>query len=266
MSQTLTKSPLALVLARVQFDAQITQLSGSDSSNIANIDVALLQAGFPAANTQPDSTIQLTAAGPTTIETGTRRVYRDAKGGLHVVVAPEFITLYASRAGDTIAYDGHKAFLKKFEQVLTQLSPFIGDIPVKKVGFRYVDQLSGEDLNHVDELISPSCRGILPADAPEGAQLYASVTRAQFSFKDTEASHHEILQVQSGQIPSGQLVDPGVAPLEEPSWALDIDASSFQTIGFVPADILEVVGALQERAKDFFATVAIKDKFMKHFS
>jgi hypothetical protein len=75
----------------------------------------------------------------------------------------------------------------------------------------------------------------------------------------------EILQVQSGQIPKGQQVDPGVPALEEKSWALDIDTSSFKPVKFVGEDVLSSAARLQERAKNFFNSIAVTPEFASSF-
>ena len=262
MSETLSKSPLTLVLTRVQFAAELTALSDGETPAI---DAALLPVGFPAASTVTDATIQLTPSGPAQVKQGNRRVYQDAEGGLHVVVAPHFIAMYASRASDHIAYSGHAPFLDKFKEVITALMPLVGAMPVVKTGYRYVDQLVGGDLDNVEDLISPTCRGVVPTNVPQGAQLLASVLRAQFSYDNSGQSHREILQVQSGQIPKGQPVDRGIPALEETSWALDIDASSFTQIKFTATDVIAAASKLQQRAKNFFSTVAVTSEFEERF-
>lgn len=262
MPETLSKSPLTLVLTRVEFNAELTVFSVDRSSTV---DPILQSLGFPAANTVTDATLQLTPSGPKQIDGGKRRVYQDETGGLHVVVAPRFIAFYAGCVNGSIAYSGHQAFLSKFCEVITALGPLVGQIPVVKTGYRYVNQFTGDNLEHVDRLLQPSCRGVVPTEAPSGTQLLASVLRSQFSYPAADSRYPEILQVQSGQIPEGQQVDPGVPALKEKSWALDIDTSSFKPVKFAGENVRSSAAILQNRAKSFFSSIAVTPEFASSF-
>lgn len=264
-SAALSKSPLALVLAQVQFRAELTALAGSRTTEV---DTALRSVGFPAAQTVTDTTIQLTPSGPIQMAQGSRRVYQDVTGGLQVAVTPRFIALFASRVNGRIAYEGHEVFLSKLSTLVEAIAPIVEGMPVARIGFRYVDQFVGDDLARIDDLLTPACRGITLADAPSKAKLLASVLRAQFSYGDEGSSAAELLQMQSGLIPAGQSVDPSVSPINGLSWALDIDASSqsdLETTPFTGKDVAAVARRLQARARDFFDTVAVTNEFERRF-
>lgn len=262
MSQTLLKAPLTLVLTRVEFNAELTALS---AEGWPKLDSVMQSIGFPAANTVNDATIQLTPAGPVQVSQGSRRVYQDANGGLRVSVAPQFIALYAGRVNDVIAYENHEAFLSKFREIITALMPIVGEMPVTRTGYRYVDQLIGEDFTQVDKLLRPACRGVLPSEVPQGAQLLASALRAQFAYTNSDNVQPDVLQMQSGQIPKGQPIDPGVPVLDQDSWVLDIDTSAFAPVAFTADVVIATASRLQQRAREFFENTAVTDEFERRF-
>lgn len=266
-ASTLSRSPLALVLAQLQFPAQLTALTSTSEPN-PPLDKAMNEAGFPAVQPLQDTAIQLTPTGPVQTQHTWRRLYRDLRDGLYLSVTGQFIAFYAVRTNGRIAYDHHDAFISRLSDIVASLAPIINEAPVARAGYRYVDQFFGKDLADIDQLLAPAYRGVAASNTVAGATLDSSVLRAQFSYPDTSdvsSPPSELLQVQSGLLPPQQTADPAIAPSANSSWILDIDAYSIRPFEFTSKGVTNTSRRLQARARNFLDTSAVTHEFYERF-
>lgn len=255
--EVLSRSPLALVLAQLRFVGEVTALAQRPATAL---DDAMRIVGFPIADDRQDFTLQITPSGPAQVAAGIRRVYRDTSGGLRVAVSNSFIAVYVTPLNGSIPYDGHEPFIQKLSEIVSVLGSVVGDVPVARSGYRYVDQFTGKDRDDVESLLKPSCRGVSLTEVPEGALLQSSAFRAQFSWGKSSW-----LQVQSGLVPAHAIVDAELTAQSESTWVLDIDAFDTEPIPFDPNAVADVASQLQSRAHAFFADIALTDEFVERY-
>lgn len=139
------------------------------------------------------------------------------------------------------------------KRVLELVSDVLQVRTISRVGVRYVNRLSSpEALARRHEAFSPEILGYSELKVGESVELGQTMSQAVYRIDDVN------LQARSGILVPGQTVDPAVAPLHQPAWVLDIDASVEQKVIFDAAAVLATVGRLADVDFDFF-TLVVKD-------
>lgn len=205
----LKRDALDIVVAQVRFPAI---MAISDSREIARFQEEVRHR-YPIL--REDSNVGL-IMGPEglSIQPDQSRVWRffDIDEKWQLSIAPNFLAL------TTTDYSKRSDFFERLKQALEALERSFNPVIFDRLGVRYVNRWKGDDLVDVPrhirtELLSTYC---LPqSDAEEGAvQL---VSNAAYMVRGG------MLRANWGLIPSNTTIDPGIQPVTEASWILDLD-------------------------------------------
>lgn len=132
---------------------------------------------------------------------------------------------------------------------------------MERVGVRYLNRVTDSRIvASLSDYVRPEVLGYgaLGAGTSGAAQLAMSANQARYIADDVA------LQVRSGVVPPGETIDPAVLPTREPSWILDLDASSEKLVPFDVDGALATAERLSDFAYDFFKFVSTEG-FLKEF-
>jgi uncharacterized protein (TIGR04255 family) len=147
-------------------------------------------------------------------------------------------------------YQGKIAFLKLLAPVLEMVEAVFKPARVERIGLRYVNRFSGEDLVGLRDFIRPEVLGVLSSDV--GQSLKHSVTE---TVVNVEGQNTSIL-ARWGLLDSGLTHDPATMPaINERSWFLDIDAFSERAEVFESHALEEQLDGLADADHRFFRWV-----------
>lgn len=173
-----------------------------------------------------------------------------------VTLAADFLALETSR------YTSREDFLDRFRSVLEALEVNVDPKVVDRLGVRYIDRITGADLNDLPVLVRPEVSGILAT--PLAEHLLHALSENVFVLPD----HDGLVRTRWGLQPTGGTVDPGaVESIDEPSWLLDIDAfqsfpESSRALEVEP--LVERARAFTERIYSIFRWV-VTDEFLRRY-
>lgn len=206
----LTNSPLVRVIAQVRFP---TILSVERNDFIADFQEAIREK-FPIL--RPDKSIRLhfttEDASRQTETTLWRFVSSDGKWG--TTLSSEFLSF------ETNAYTNRPDFTVRFAEVLNALVAHVRPDTLDRLGVRFCNHLSGENLREVlGGMVRPEFAGsLVHSTIPE---LLQSATVQVFNLPDELGQ----LALRSGLTPPKGNPDPSIYPKSDHySWNLDLDA------------------------------------------
>lgn len=179
--------------------------------------------------------------------------FNDIQGSWRVSLAPDFIAL------ETTSYASRNDFLQKLHMVLCALNKFIGPQTVDRLGLRYIDRVTGQAMQDITQLVRPEVSGILAT--PMATMVQQSLSASLFEIQELQAR----MLARWGQIPPQSTVDPdAIEPVSEPSWILDLDIFSVETLLFDPVELGAVAGRYAERLYTLFRWV-VTDEFLRRY-
>jgi len=152
----------------------------------------------------------------------------------------------SSVALETVEYDSREDFCERASEVFSAVAAV--DLPpvVDRVGVRYIDRLVGPALDHLDEWVIPQMQSL--HGHVEDMPLDHSITDTLI-----EVSPRDRLLVRSGLLGPNKAFDPGLPPVAEPSWLLDIDAYTSEAgFPFDPKALTAKVRSYAEAIYSFF--------------
>ena len=185
---------------------------------------------------------QLLALGPDGMipkETSTRWRFIDVSGQWTVSLAPEFVAI------ETTHYTSRADFFDRFATVLEQVHAHFKPGLVERIGVRYIDRIEADGLAEIATLVRAELAGVL---------------RTPFRAAAVHALSEHIFEVDSarllarwGILRAKGTVDPAaIAPIEDPSWLLDLDMFKAAKQPFDPAAIVAEARGYAERIYCFF--------------
>lgn len=171
----------------------------------------------------------------------------DLEGAWRVSLGRNFVAL------ETTRYTTREDFLSRFQTVLDALTVHVQPGRCDRVGVRYIDQIQGEPLARLRDLVQPSLLGLLATDVVDevrvGLSDYTLTTEGQRS-----------VRVRTAKLPAGATLDPLAAPpIEVPSWVLDIDASRSERDPWDETAVMDEAAALAELAHRMFRWAVTRD-------
>lgn len=244
-------APLEFVLCQIRWPS-LAALQG-DISPVAKKFGALLS-GFPLYSEAQEMSIEVTPDGVKQSPTGTVYQWSSADRTMGVSFTRDFVALTSKK------YAGYESFNAQLRDVLTALDK-AADIPlIERVGVRYLNRITDENLvARIDELVHPELLGhqaLKPATSE--VHLVQALTQSLFQV----GSGH--LQARSGMLSPGETLDPTVESLPTQSWVLDIDSFRQHELVFSVENALTEAGRLSDAAYDFFKLV-IRQGFVEAF-
>ena len=178
--------------------------------------------------------------------------FSDIAGDWRVSLSLGFLSL------ETTHYGSRSDFLDRFRTLLEALDANVDPKLVDRLGLRYINRVTGNELADIARLVHPELLGVL--GAPQvAARTQHTLTESVFLLSDHD------LKARWGYLPPNASVDPdAVEPIAEPSWILDLDLS---TTGSKPFDV-NAIGTegerFAERAYAFFRW-AVTEEFLERY-
>lgn len=244
----LARAPLVQVLAQVRFPV-IASIEKREF--IASFQEAIRN-DYPVLRPEQNVNVVFGNEGPSQERSNTWR-FTDETATWRVSLAAGFLAL------ETKAYVSREDFLSRLTKLLAALVEHVNPRVVDRLGLRYIDQLSGEALDHLPDLVRPAVAGILAS--PLAAAVQHSITQSSFEIPEESGQ----LMARWGFIPAGATVDPNtIEAVDFPSWILDVDAFSVQPRPFQVDGVIADARALSERVYAVFRW-AVTPAFLERF-
>lgn len=168
-------------------------------------------------------------------------------------LAPDFVAL------ETTAYASRNDFVDRMQVLLEAVAEHIGPAVVLRIGLRYIDRITGKDIDDIATFVRPEMLGI--ANTSLSQHVRHALSETLLDVPDGAAQ----LLARWGRLPAGAMVDPNaIEPIPEPSWILDIDMFSTQQCPFAADQLVADFGRFAERLYTFFRWT-VTDQFLSHY-
>ena len=248
----LADPPLVRVIAQVRFPL-IASLEKQEF--IASFQEAI-RGVYPVLRPEESRGVVLGPQGVVDARSNTSWRFTEASGAWRVTLAPDFLAL------DTTRYSSRDDFMRRWGVVLQALKEHVAPRVMDRLGIRYIDRVSGQDLTDLPHLVRPVVAGILGSPLAEHARH--AISESVFVLPEDQGQ----VTVRWGLLPAQSTVDPGgLDPIDEPSWILDTDA--FQSF---PTGSRELsVNAVVEQARGFAERIysifrwVVTDEFLRRY-
>ena len=179
--------------------------------------------------------------------------FHDASEAWRVILAPDFLAL------ETIKYTSRDDFLQRLGVVLQALKEHVDPQIVDRLGVRYIDQVTGENLEALPQLVRPEVAGIL--GTPLRAHVRHAISEHVFALPEDAGQ----VTARWGLVPPRGTVDPGaIDAIEEASWLLDVDAFQVERRALEVEAIVDQVRGFAERIYSIFRW-AVTDEFLRRY-
>ena len=245
----LARAPLEKVLAQVQFSLTPELVSDEGEHQLA---AALTR--YPVRRRGQSINLKINpATASMEKEAVTTRIFTDPESSWVVTVMNTAVSL------ETAAYDSRDDFCRRAREVFEAVAAVSTPPIVDRVGLRYIDRVCDEaDLERLDNYLNPRLRVL------DGA--VASPLTVEYSISDTilRIAEDERLKVRSGLLPPRAVFDPVIAPIDTPSWVLDLDIFTTGRYPLLPDKLDERLSRYAEHIYSFFRW-ATTDEFQEAF-
>lgn len=251
----LPNSPLERVIAQVKFP---TILAIRDPDKVAVFQEGLRDI-YPNLIKEQTHTVNLEA--DQTPSVSGEIIWRLSEGGdspsWRVSLATGFIAL------ETTTYKSRADFLQRLEKVLSNLEETFRPAEIERLGLRYIDQLQGEAIECINDLIESKILGLLRSTSESDMMLSDAVERVF-----TQAIFHAeegLILGRWGSLPSNTIYDSNLLdPVSEPSWILDLDMYTQETQPFESTKLSNTAKKFSERIYCVFRKMVTK-KFLEFY-
>lgn len=166
------------------------------------------------------------------------------------------ITAHSATLSCDPAYPGYefKDMYERFLKLLGAVKGALGVLQANVLGVRYINRITNEDvIKDISRVFKPQVIGYQELALQDEVELITTMNQAFFEVEDIS------LNVRSGVVPPHQTPDRALAPVDNRSWVLDLQAVSGQTISTQGSDILHVINRLSDTCYDFFKYVLLDE-------
>ena len=248
----LTDPPLVRVIAQVRFPL-IASLEKREF--IAPFQEAIREF-YPVLRPEEGRSVVLGSQGVVDTRSNTLWRFHEARGAWRVTLAPDFLAL------ETTKYTSREDFMERLRLVLEALNEHVDPQVLDRLGVRYIDRVSGENLSALPQLVRPEVAGIM--GSPLSARAQHAVSENVFILPGNAGQ----ITARWGLLAARSTIDPGALDaIDEPSWILDADAfQSFQT-GSRRLDVdsaVEQARGFAERIYSIFRW-AVTNEFLRRY-
>ena len=226
----LPRAPLERVIAQARFPPI---LAIRDPDRVAVLQEALRET-YPHLSQEQVQSIDLADGQTPNVRQGLiwRLADEEKDARWRVSLGVDFVAI------ETSSYDSRDDFLDRLRTVLSTVEQAFKPASASRLGLRYIDRLTDEAVDRVDELIRPAVLGIIrPSEDPEpvlGDSAIHLMTEAQFLAQDGAR-----VQGRWGRLPAHATSDPdALKPLPKPSWVLDLDMFTTESQPFASDELL----------------------------
>jgi uncharacterized protein (TIGR04255 family) len=242
----LSRSPLTFVVVQVRFPLVV---SIGEESFIGPFQEQI-RGTYGDLRREEETQILLGPDGVQNVKGGVVWRFSDGGDGWEVALAPEFVALA------TNSYTNREDFLGRLGQVIAALEQWLHPPKVRRLGVRYIDRVEEQDhLRRLSELLRAEILGPHNVARPEAVTLNNVITDCDYRFSDDS-----ILRARWGFLGPRTTFDPAIAPVDSPSWVLDLDASHGER-DFDAAAITDQVQVFTDRIYRYFRW-AVTDEFL----
>jgi uncharacterized protein (TIGR04255 family) len=243
----LKKAPLVRVIAQVRFPLVIAV---EQPDFIAPFQKSVQQR-YPVLRQEQAQGVVLGPAGVSQVPAQTAWRFADVEGHWRVSLTQSFLAL------ETTAYASRSDFLARLREVIAPLDALIQPKLLDRIGIRYIDRISGQDLQDIASLIRPEVRGI--AGTPAASHAAHSLSESLF---DVDGAR---VLARWGRLPAGGTVDPAaIEPIDEASWILDLDMFSSAPVPFAAERVITDASRFAERIYTLFRW-AVTPTFLERY-
>ncbi|MCA1706813.1 MAG: TIGR04255 family protein [Actinobacteria bacterium] len=245
-SVPLSRSPLTFVVAQVRIPLVV---SISEESFIGPFQEQV-RSTYGDLRREDEAQILLGPDGLHNVQGGVVWRFSDAREGWEVALAPEFVALA------TNDYTNREDFLTRLGQLVAALDAWLHPQKVRRLGVRYIDRVQEQDhLQRLRDFLRPEVLGPYKVPRPEAVTLNNVLTDCDYRFSDDS-----VLRARWGFLGPKTTFDPAIAPVDSPSWVLDLDASHGERDFDVTA-ITDQVQLFTDRIYRYFRW-AVTDDFL----
>ena len=243
----LENAPLVRVIVQVRFP-EILSVGNRDF--VAPFQEAV-RPEYPVLRQEQTQAVLLGPAGMMPVKPQTAWRFADVEGHWRVSLTPEFLAL------ETTKYTSRSDFFKRLRTVVAILNEHIGPKLVDRVGVRYIDRITGSNVDDIVKLVRPEVRGILGTSAASHA--------AQALSETVFALDNAGIIARWGQLPPNATVDPSaIEPASEKSWILDLDMFSATPAPFDVERVVSDATGYAARIYTFFRWAVTKDFLLRY--
>jgi len=246
---SLPEAPLVRVIAQVRFSSI---LAVRQAEFIAPFQEAI-RGDYPIMRKEHRQSIHLGPQGADAGETQVAWRFADADGFWRVSLAPEFVAL------ETTAYSNRSDFIQRMRVALDAVEEHLHPAVTERVGLRYIDRVTGDELEHIGDLVRPDMLGIVNTSLFQHAEheLSDALLRLPGAIQKIRARW--------GHLPAGATVDPNaIEPIDERSWILDLDMFSIERRSFNRGSLVEDFGRFAKRIYAVFRW-AVTEEFLRRY-
>jgi uncharacterized protein (TIGR04255 family) len=245
----LKDAPIVRVIAQVRFPPI---LSIKESSFVASFQEAIRDK-FPVLRPEQSHGFILGSHGFESAEPSMIWRFMDIDGNWRVSLTPDFVSL------ETTSYLSRSDFLDRLEGILSAVDAHIKPQVIERLGLRYIDQLKGEDLTQLSNLIRPEISGVLATEFD--GNVLQSINESLFKIPEKNSQ----MLARWGRLPPNVTIDPSaIEAIAESSWILDTDIFNQESRMFNVELILQETRQFSERIYTFFRW-AVTDEFLERF-
>jgi len=179
--------------------------------------------------------------------------FGDMEGKWRASLASGFVAL------ETTAYTSRSDFLERFRILLEAVNTHIGPKLADRLGIRYIDRVTGDQVHEIEKLVRKEILGILATPAVDYAQH--ALSESIFNVPDSKAQ----MLARWGRLPSDSTPDPGaIEPVSGQTWILDIDMFCVEPRPFDPGKLIDETRIYAERIYAFFRW-SVTDAFLRQY-
>ena len=250
----LPRAPLERVIAQVRFP---TILAIHNPDNVAEFQEEL-RTTYPVLNQDQVHNIELTGGQTPNVRQGLIWRLTDRDERWRVSLGVDFVAL------ETYSYDSRNDFLSRLSAVLSATEKTFQPALARRLGLRYIDRLTDEAVDRVEDFISSEVLGIIqPPRDPHfvlGESIIHQITEAQFLARDDA-----FVQAHWGLLPSKTTYDPNaLEPVDKPSWVLDLDMFTAKSKPFATEELLTTATAFAECIHWLFRQM-VREEFLRFY-
>ena len=252
----LPRAPLARVIAQARFPPI---LAIRDPDKVGVLQEALRET-YP--NLSQDQVHSIELAGDQTPNVRQGLIWRladqEKDARWRVSLGVDFVAL------ETSSYDSRNDFLDRLRAVVSAVEQAFKPASASRLGLRYIDRLTDEAVERIDDLIHPEVLGII--QPPENLHpalresLIHLMTEAQFLAQDGAR-----VQGRWGQLPKNATYDPhALEPVAKPSWVLDLDMFTTESLPFASEELLTTAMGFAECLYSLFRQM-VTEEFLRFY-
>ena len=245
----LPRAPLVRVIAQVRFSSI---LAVRQAEFIAAFQETI-RADYPILHREHE--LLLSPQGVATAEPQVVwRFTTEAEDAWRVSLTPDFVAL------ETTAYTSRSDLIRRMEGILEAVEEHLRPEVAVRVGLRYIDRVTGQELDHIGDLVRPDILGIVNTPLFEHAEQELSNALLNVPGADDEK-----IRARWGHLPADVTVDPhAIEPIGERSWILDLDMFSTEQRPFEAEALARDLERFAERIYTVFRW-AVTGEFLRRY-